>query len=484
MKSMQVGEGLKKCFAAVFCAAAALLLFHNVYAVMACLFFALYGLSDRYERLPHFLPVLFALSFLSRLAVVFLIDTPPVSDFKVLLEAAQRVNLGDTSFKDSLYFSLWPYQSGFVAWQALLLKIWNNPLMIKLVNCLMMAGINCFVYLLARRASTERTARVASLCYLCFAFPLVAAATLTNQHVSAFFLVLGVVLLFCCEKITVPRALLAGVSFALGNVMRPEGIILLAALFGCMLLWSFAVKRREKLLLLRNFVLVLAAYFVINFAAGQAIIAADISRDGLANNNPLWKFVVGLNNDTSGSYSQEDAKWMYEQMGEDFSVTQETLEAERQLIWERLQRSPREWAGFLWRKTGVQWNSSAMYMMLHHWNGSEEPLPVLSSLTKQEGLNLLEQADRGMFYIALLLGILGLWRIFRERGTRPVRLMVPMVVFVSFCAFLVVEAQARYAYLPQIFLFAFAAVGLEALPDPGKRRREKRVELPEAGGEE
>ena len=42
-------------------------------------------------------------------------------------------------------------------------------------------------------------------------------------------------------------------------------------------------------------------------------------------------------------------------------------------------------------------------------------------------------------------------------------LLPALVVFAAFCAFLLIEAQARYAYLPQLFIFLAAASGLDRL---------------------
>ena len=67
--------------------------------------------------------------------------------------------------------------------------------------------------------------------------------------------------------------------------------------------------------------------------------------------------------------------------------------------------------------------------------------------------------DRLLFYAALLLTAFGLYRPCRT----PAAYLPLFVVFAAFCAFLLIEVQPRYAYLPQLFLFCGASLGLDRL---------------------
>ena len=89
---------------------------------------------------------------------------PPIeSDFRLMYEAAQSLLAGDLSFLDTAYFSLWAYQSVFVAWEAMWLRLWNDPLCLELVNAVLSAGILCLLYRMARGWVGERAAQAASL---------------------------------------------------------------------------------------------------------------------------------------------------------------------------------------------------------------------------------------------------------------------------------------------------------------------------------
>ena len=64
---------------------------------------------------------LFLSAFVIRLVAAAIIRTPPQSDFAVLLDASQKLNKGDLSFLDTVYFLKWDYQLGFVLFQGVLL---------------------------------------------------------------------------------------------------------------------------------------------------------------------------------------------------------------------------------------------------------------------------------------------------------------------------------------------------------------------------
>ena len=139
------------------------------------------------KNLKHFCIVLFALSFLSRLAVVLLVNTPISSDFSLMFNSSHSWANGDMSFLRNAYYNLWPYQLPFTAWQALLLYIFDSALFIRIINCFLMAGSNLLIYCIAREISTERSARLCSLLYLVFLFPLSLAPVLTKPAYRSIF---------------------------------------------------------------------------------------------------------------------------------------------------------------------------------------------------------------------------------------------------------------------------------------------------------
>ena len=79
--------------------------------------------------------------------------------------------------------------------------------------------------------------------------------------------------------------------------------------------------------------------------------------------------------------------------------------------------------------------------------------------------DVLRGMDRLMALLAVAAAALG--AVLQWRTARPAVSYLPhLVVLASFCAFLLIEVQPRYAYLPYLFLFWCAGFGAEAL---GKR---------------
>jgi len=201
-------------------------------------------------KISRFDLALFAAALLARAAVILVLHPPVISDFAVIYNASQDILAGDFSFQHSSYFQTWPGQTGQAVLQALLLRLWNSPACIKLVNCLAGAGTAVLVYQTARRFFSETAARAAGALYAFSLLPLAMCAVLSNHPLSTFFTCLAAYLLASAgARIPPPpppesskpswgfqgplRAflpyLLAGCCVALANVIRPDGLVMLVA---------------------------------------------------------------------------------------------------------------------------------------------------------------------------------------------------------------------------------------------------------------
>lgn len=136
-----------------------------------------------------------AAALLARAAVILVLHPPVISDFAVIYNASQDILAGDFSFQHSSYFQTWPGQTGQAVLQALLLRLWNSPACIKLVNCLAGAGTAVLVYQTARRFFSETAARAAGALYAFSLLPLTMCAVLSNHPLSTFFTCLAAYLL-------------------------------------------------------------------------------------------------------------------------------------------------------------------------------------------------------------------------------------------------------------------------------------------------
>ncbi len=418
-------------------------------------------------KIPHFLAVLFVLSCTVHIIAVFVIRTPVESDFAMLYQAAQKAAVGDFSFQNHGYFYRWAYQTAFVLWEAVIVRLTGSIAAIKLVNVVLLSGTNVLIYLLARRFVEERAAQAAALLYLVTLFPTLMTCVLTNQHVSAFFLLLGIYILTGggARAFSVRRALLAGLCLSFGNLMRPEGIVILAGLCGTALFLLLTRRPlRDNKQMLLGLVITAAVYFACNAAASWAVAASGINQYGLANNWPEWKFICGFNHDTSGMYSTPDMDRFgkYHVPGVAPDTLTQALAAEKQLVHDRIFCSPQEFFSLMQAKIRVLWINPGLNFSLHFIN---QPGVIWHDLVGVDVYDYAAKLDRTVFFSALLFVLFGACSSVRRKGA-PVTFLsiLPyMTLMAFFFVFLLIEVQPRYAYLPQIFVYLAAASGIHAV---------------------
>ncbi|MDO4271294.1 MAG: glycosyltransferase family 39 protein [Eubacteriales bacterium] len=457
---------LRGVFAVCFGLAAASILALNGYALALLAVLGVCWLLRR-KPLPRFTLLLLIGGIVLRFAIAFVLHPPLESDFKMMFEAAQSLLAGDKSFLDSVYFSLWAYQSVFVAWEAMWLALWNNPLCLELVNAVLSAGLVCLIYRLARGFVRERAAQAAALILTLFPFALTLHTVLSNQIPSAFLLTLGLWLLVCgdCDRLGFWRFPLAGLALQLGNLLRSEGLIFLVAV----LAWAvFEGLRRPEAVkrLLAGLLALLVVYFGAGAAANGLVRAAGLNPYGTQNGDPGWKFVTGLNFSTAGGYSNDDWALIYPTLDENHQATDATDAVQKQLISERLHAGPVKLARHMVNKVRFLWGSDALIWAFGHTQ--QNPAAHAGPLSRAAAYDLVKQFDRGLFLLALGLAAFGLFGPKKRWERRPAAAYLPyFVVFAAFCALLLIEVQPRYAYLPQLFVFLGAGYGLDRL---GKER--------------
>lgn len=420
-----------------------------------CILGAAIWMVRRRLTIPRFTWILLGVGIFARVLIVVLLDPPIASDFKVLYEASRSLLAGDSSFQESTYFSLWAYQSVFVAWQSLFLALWNHPLMLKLVNALLSAGTVCLLYRIARGVVRESAAQAMALLLTVFPFALTLPAVLTNQISSAFFLVLGVWLLVSpdCQRLRLWRFPLAGLALQMGNLLRNEGIIVLVAVLAY-LLFEFLRHPDQGKRLLCGLALLLSVYIAFGFGVDAAVRGSGLNENGIANGLPGWKLVTGLNADTGGTYSEEDWQQLKATFDENGHPTDATIALQNQLIRQRLGAGPRTLLLLEAKKARALWHNDALNWALGHLEKTYLFRVLIQNL---------RALDRLLFYSALLLSVAGLVLQGRRRELPAKAYLPQFVMFAAVCAFLLVEVQARYAYLPQLFLFCGAALGLDLL---------------------
>lgn len=410
----------------------------------------------------QFLLLLFTAALVLKGAVALLIPTQPASDFIQLYDAAQQLAQGHNIMGESGYFQHWPYQSGFVAWMAFWIRwLGAGVSFFQLTNALCAALSNCLIYALARRFSSETGARGAALLYLLYPGGYFLLSVLTNQHLSELLLLCA---LWACThpaEHTRARCLwggAGGVLLALSNAIRPMAIVVLlaAAAFGAMGLLGWISRRREALwTVLGPWVCFLLAYLLMWRGLNLLTVLSGLNPLGLTNQVPAWKFVLGLNPASHGSYSEADVAAV-------FQSGQPAAQAAQDLIRQRLDIAPGDLLRLFWDKIRVMWGSFED----PSWALTGQVLEDFEQLGVRElVLSLVQKLCRltaGLyFWIALLAGAGALARLRRPEPFPWPGTLVMLCALAYFAAHLVIEIQPRYRSTMTVFLVLLAAPGLE-----------------------
>lgn len=440
-------------FACFLCAALFILLRSGIFLSLGLLCLTTYLFLK--HSIPKFTLWLFALGFLLRLFVILILHPPICSDFLVIYDAAHSLMIGDLSFAQTEYFSLWAYQSAYVVWEALWLSLWDNPVFLEIIHAALSAGSVCLLYRLVLPYVRRSSAQVASVLLTVFPFALTLPTVLTNQIPAAFFCVLAVWLLVCPDTdcLRLWRFLLAGLSLQIGNLLRPEGIIILAAV----LAWAiFALLRRPEQWkrLVLGVLALLMVYSAVGLGTDRLTKATGLNTNGLQNCYPGWKFVCGLNLGTRGGYTQEAWDALSSTFDENHMPTAETERVQNELISKQLQSIP-NFLKLIYQKAYLLWFDSGLDWAFGHTQQAP-------SFFVEQAYRIIHDFDRALFLLVLTIAALGL---FKKGGYEPEAYLCYFVFFAAFCAFIPVEVQPRYAYLPQLFLFAAAAFGIDRIID-------------------
>lgn len=432
----------------------------------------------------RFCIILAAAAFAVRALFVLLIPTEPVSDFGILYGAAQQLAGGNNILNDTPYFQWWAYQSGFVAWMALWIKLFGaDVFFFQMTNCLFGAGCAVLVYALARRFASVRGARAAGMLYLIYPGSVILAPVLTNQHLSELLLLAALYVVTGGEdrvKTRLLRGVAAGALLALSSAVRPAAVVAAAGALAVLVLTLFRWKelgRRGLLTAGLGTLSVIAVYFLASGGLSWLVRAAGLNRYGLESNVPQWKFILGLNLESGGEYSPADESvvFIYDRMDR-------IQEAARLLLKERLSGlSPVRLLKLFLRKIRTMWGTfePTYWAVTQNVSDAYAARGGLEALTWWQ--NKLERVFSGICIADSLLIAAGSFRAaLREERGRDTVLLLTLTALAYFCVHLLIEVQPRYRTALFAVAMPLAAIGADRAAEWCGRflkcRKEKRKE--------
>ena len=397
-----------------------------------------------------FVVLLFITSFIVRYLWIIFVDTYPASDFKIMYDAALELAKGNyESVFNTGYFNVWVYQLGFTAYLAIILKLFNNSLFIvKFINVIIISFITIIIYFSAKKLVSEKIARIPAILYALYVGSIVNTSVLTNQHLATLLFYLAI-LLILSDVNRKFKWILVGLFIALGQIIRPEGPIIILAL-----LLFFIFKNindiKELIKSLLEFGGIVLTIFIITKVVSFGFINAGITQYKLSNRDPLWKFVCGLNHDTKGTYSAEDSDYL-DQFG---GIGPEREKGELELIKERLYQ-PKKLAITLAYKYTIMWALNDTSLQLSFTENIDKPMLYDISLK-------LEKMQYITITVMFMLGIINIIK--RKDGFNNNHIY--LIIFLGYVlAHLLIEVQPRYRYfaLPIFFIIASYSISEKKL---------------------
>lgn len=384
---------------------------------------------------------LFLFAFVIRIGVILWIDTPVISDFKTMLDASKELVNGTDAYKSMPYFICWGYQMGHVIYQAILLNIINSITFLKIVNAIVTSSTVIMIYLIGKELSTTKAAIIISIIYSIFLFPLLLNTVLTNQLLPMLLILIAIYLWMKKKKENKLMPVIIGILLGISNMLRSETIVIIIAfvLYTIFLM----IKKENRKALIINLCLIIISYFTLTTATSFVLKATDISPSGLENKNSSWKFLEGLNVETRGQYSEDDAvKYSYDK--------KKTTKELKKRIQEEWQQYPLLFA----KKTKILWLNSDLSWPLGH-------------IENQEDLKLYEGINQVFIYFFVIMSLLSAITLFKKTYKKE-QILILLILFVYFGVYLFIEVMPRYAYSLQIFEALLASITLGYILDNKK----------------
>lgn len=389
----------------------------------------------KYIKKNKFIIGLFLFSLILRLIVVLCINTPIISDFKTMYDAATELLNGTSEYKKTPYFLTYGYQMGHVIYQFFFLKICNSAIFLKIISCLITSFIPVFIYLISKKIASEKSAKIVSILYSVFLFPLLLNTVLTNQHLPLLLTLIAIYILLNMKNKIIIKSIVIGLLLGISNILRSEGIVYITAL----IIYSIylIIKKNDFKKIIISLVIIIVSYIGIFNITSNILISKDLSINGLKNMNPTWKFVAGFNYDKNGIYNDLDASL--------YSSYKQSDIAKKELK-NRVSQIDKIPLHFL-KKVKIFWFNSDLSWSIGHIDYNT--------------YNILNSINKVTIYIINILVFFSLFSLFKIKKISNTQILVTLIVVIYFGVYLLIEVMPRYAYAPQVFLFILAAIGID-----------------------
>ena len=400
--------------------------------------FFLYRIRDDDPNLNRLILISLLLIF-AIVAIIWmkLVPQTQVSDFKAFWRTAPKALEGKAIYKyDNDYFAKWAYQTGYLVYVMTVVKVFGHKVIaIQLLNVLYQVLILLMSYILAMQLF--KNVSVARLTVFILMIDLdwfALNSQADNQYLG---MLLFLVTFYLIMKNQYWAYAMAGITLGVGSIIRPIGPVVIAGIVVYALLYLFIHNNQFNWSGLGKILITLVIYQVIFSAAGMTIKSSGLNEYGLTNRDSEWKFVVGLDANSNGSYDQG--------MVNRFNLKDSRAKMsaqEHQVIRENISNlnSTHGWLKLFWNKNETLWASRSTTI---DFTGFE----TQHSLKVSNMAKLLGYMGTVMLIIFSWIGSLKLWH---NKNQKTFLLVLPLMAYAVVQLLIEVQGRYRLEFLPVI----------------------------------
>ena len=388
-----------------------------------------------------FLLFLFFVSLLLRIFMVFMIDVPVNSNYKMMYDASLELISHTGSYKSCLYFFTFGYQLGYVFFQSILLSIVNSVLFLKIVNCVTSSFTIVFIYLISKELSNKKAASIISIIYSIFLFPLLFPSLLSNQILSMLLVLLAIYLWIRQKRITVFRSIVIGILLVIAEVLQRDiFIIVIGFVFYLVFL---IINNKEKKMLFLSMMCIVSTFIILLVTTSYVFKVTGISPNGLANKNPAWRVLEGVHVSSNGRIQEDDFKYLG------------SVEKTKKELNRRIREDYLDFPKLFLNKIKTIWFSSDIGRF---FNDNKE----------EEEIQFYIMINQFFVYFFFIMSLLSVITIFKKIYKSP-QIFISFILVSYFIYYLIVEVTPEYAYSLQILEAVLASITLGYILDKKKK---------------
>lgn len=376
-----------------------------------------------------------------------------VSDYRVLYEGAGAMLRGDfarLSFDVTNYFYFYNFQIGYTAILAIIMRLLGEQFFIlHIFEITIQVGTNVLLYLIVKNYFNEQHALLSTLLYTTFIFNILGSNILNNQHLSLFFVALGIFAFIQINKTqncyyTLLYAFLTGGCFALAYLVRQTAIVFILAFFVSVLLKLLHHENmgKKKILLVHSF-LILCSYWSVLHIIDTTIVHLGIApQSTLTANTKYFKFWLGISQ-TKGVFNTTTTDAEHTQVYYDLAELDFDYDQYNQITKDKLITA---------YTTDLPITANKIWQKMCFYSG-EVDHQYTFALASDEQPEYIISIGHIQYFLLIVLTLISSFLVLKKQQENSAISYFTLVFLAVFCAYIFIEVQTRYRY-EQYFVLA------------------------------